>query len=875
MPTFNSVLQSELLPSALADGLAMLLHKLALATFLIVVLLILTSFQISEIAKGEKEFPEVIYPKIRIWTSPSHGEEPEFNSPGFQWPSKKKATYGIRISSSKNFNKNLIEKKGIPYAFFNPHKMLDEGMWYWQYKINNEKWNAIDSFSILSSTPKFPTPDIKTILAAIPATHPIVLAKKAELDELRKRAKEYKESAIIIQEADKFLNLLPPSEESAFPKFSGKNDFENDKIAQLASKTSGGNIYNVLNSLSQAYILTGDKKYFETAKKWMLEVSKWDPNGPSHASDFGDSGIMTGMAVGVDTFWDLLTKAEKGQIINPATVRASQFYKLWISQVESRSSSMHVWQHILHRVFQTSLAFIGEVPEADLWLEYIYELWIAQSPKMGEKDGAWFNGTGYFRMNTLTMYDITTNFKELSGVDFMWSEWYKNNPRWLIYAFPPNSVADGFCNDGNKHPEPTINYAGYADAAARMFNDPYAAWYANEIAKGFGLKITDDDEFRWYRIQRGYKMNVPEPVKEFDLPQAAKFSDVGVAFLHTSVQNPETDLMLSLRSSPFGSLAHTHADQNTFNIAYGGKRLFYNSGYRPAMGDPHFLGWYKHTQGHNGILIDGEGQPFNAGAYGWIPRFLHGKQISYAVGDASNAYSGHDEGQNIDPGMKHFRRHYIMLRPSIIVIYDDLEADHNAEWSWLLHNDTGLEIDAGKQTILAENEMAKAKVSLFSSSAIDFRVTDQFSIPVENWTNKIDEDGDTVVFENQWHFKGTSKGKCTKMRYIAIFQVKPDGSFEPVINNEMGDFVVGNWNIKAQMNASEPANIQVWNNNNSAMLVSGGTLTFKGKKLVGEEIESSKLIEIMDGKEIFMECTDEIPEAIQKVSKMEKSANNQ
>ena len=113
------------------------------------------------------------------------------------------------------------------------------------------------------------------------------------------------------------------------------------------------------------------------------------------------------------------------------------------------------------------------------------------------------------------------------------------------------------------------------------------------------------------------------------------------------------------------------------------------------------------------------------------------------------------------------------------------------------------------------------------------------------------------------------------MRYIAIFQVKPDGSFEPVINNEMGDFVVGNWNIKAQMNASEPANIQVWNNNNSAMLVSGGTLTFKGKKLVGEEIESSKLIEIMDGKEIFMECTDEIPEAIQKVSKMEKSANNQ
>jgi hypothetical protein len=84
--------------------------------------------------------------------------------------------------------------------------------------------------------------------------------------------------------------------------------------------------------------------------------------------------------------------------------------------------------------------------------------------------------------------------------------------------------------------------------------------------------------------------------------------------------------------------------------------------------------------------------------------------------------------------------------------------------------------------------------------------------------------------------------------------------------------VVGNWNIKAQMNALEPANIQVWNNDNSAMLVSGGTLTLNGKKYAGEKIESSKLIETMDGKEVFMESSDEIPEAIKRVARMEKVA---
>lgn len=41
--------------------------------------------------------------------------------------------------------------------------------------------------------------------------------------------------------------------------------------------------------------------------------------------------------------------------------------------------------------------------------------------------------------------------------------------------------------------------------------------------------------------------------------------------MHTALQDSKNDLMLSLRSSPFGPLAHAHAEQNTFNLAYGGK----------------------------------------------------------------------------------------------------------------------------------------------------------------------------------------------------------------------------------------------------------------------------------------------------------------
>jgi len=69
----------------------------------------------------------------------------------------------------------------------------------------------------------------------------------------------------------------------------------------------------------------------------------------------------------------------------------------------------------------------------------------------------------------------------------------KNNPRWLIYAFPTfNSVADGFfVTIGDRLPKPNIKLRRILpDAAARMFNDPYSSWYANEMLKILGQNVS-------------------------------------------------------------------------------------------------------------------------------------------------------------------------------------------------------------------------------------------------------------------------------------------------------------------------------------------------------------------------------------------------
>lgn len=819
-------------------------------------------------------FPDVIYPKYRVWTSPNAGEIVENNPPSFQWPSTKNVSYHIQLSPKSDFSELLIEKVGIPFGIYNPHQKLTNGTWYWRYREDEGEWKNIDSFEISSTSKAFVTPIAIDLFNAVPKSHPRVLAKSSDLENLRNTAKDKKESQAIIAEANSYLKSPLPKEEEALSKIEGKNSDEDEKLNKNASKVLGWSIHKKLTLFSQAYILTGSEKYFLAAKNIMLEVATWDPKGPTHTSDFGDAGIMSALAIALDTFWNLLELDERSKIIEHSAARANGFYKSWKGRVENRSSSMHVWQHIMHQMLQTSLVLIGEHEDANRWMEYIYEIWLAQSPKMAEKDGAWINGTGYFAMNTLTLYDVTNMFSDLTNVDFMDTDFFKNNPTWLIYSFPPGNVSDGFGNDGDKR-FPTLRYAGYASAAAQIFNNPYADWYAQKVAERLGEEIADDEEFRWFRIKNATEASKVKPLSTLDLPLATVYQDVGVAYMRTSLENPKNDLMLSARSSPFGPLAHTHAEQNSFNISYKGKRLFYNTGYRAAMVDPHFKGWYKHTQGHNAILIDGKGQPVNAGAYGWMPRFLNSDKISYAVGDASNAYSGKDENEKNDLGMKKFRRHYIMLRPSTIIIYDELEADHKATWSWLLHNDFGLEINAKENQILAANEEGKAKVNLFSSSDIDFQVTDQFAIPVENWTDKTNSEGEVIDFVDQWHFSAVSKEKMEKMRYLAIFQILPNGDFEAVESNvSSGEFSLGDWQINADMNTAHPGRVSVHKKDGSIALVSSGTLNIGGKTFGDLDKSSSKLVELKNGIYILKETEDIIPHSIQKVMNMKNKAKN-
>ncbi len=841
-------------------------YKLYLSVMSIVLILIYTAYRPKQAQekKAEVKLTErVLHPRFRENPKPAEGNVAATNPPVMLCPllSGKTTRYSFRLSQDKEFkDASTMQANDLPYAIFNPHQLLEPGTWYWQYKYNEDNWLSLQSFQVTSASAIFDTPSPRRLIEKVPLDHPRVFLAE-NIRSFRQRVAENADANVIIKKADALLSLAPPRESMGIPDLrEATTKVQQKKLALDASKRLGAAAGKGPKIFCEAYILTGEEKYAKAAIRWATEIASWDPNGVSMTNNFGDSECMLVMAYTYDACYDLLSDQQKTALLKSITIRGNRFYNLWVNMLEAKVFSGHVWQHILHRLFQTSLATLHDIPEASQWLTYIYEVWLARAPVLGPDDGGWWNGTHYAELNGLTLLDIPMTLQHYTGVDFIRSPFYENNPYWLLYAFPPNSYSEGFGNGTEKQFGQKLGMLGYADALSRITGNPYAAWYVDQHLNALDKTLIDDDEFRWFRLK--WKLpDRPKALSNFDLPQARAFPETGTVNMHTDSLDPSQNLMVSMRASPYGSTSHSHSDQNSFNIQYGGKKLFYNSGYRPSMGVPHYNEWFKATIGHNTVLIDGKGQPTgSAESYGWLPRFLHGAQISYALGDASMAYDNEKEEPQ-KAGLTRFRRHIVLLRPSTIVIYDELEADHHAVWSWLIHSHDEITLDKENQQIQNATTTARSQVNLFGTHPLDIELSTKFDPEPVNFRNLTDEDGNILVYKDQWHIYAKSSGKAT--RYLAVFQVKPQADkrvFEQLQRGESGWISAGNWKIQAELDASKPASFEITSTDGSSAIMYGKEQIKAGDNTYQPEYTGSTLlVEKINGKMVVKEGIDKVP----------------
>lgn len=788
--------------------------------------------------------PEAWHDKTRTQPYPKLSNELYLNPPPLIVPESMKTGEKLRfaLSQDDSFPESSTQLSDAEeWCMFNPHRELEPGTWYWRYcNVSADgtegEWSEPIAFGVKSETPVFVTPDFDTFLANIPQAgldvHPrLYCYLNEDLQGARQRVESHSEYRGLINRA--------------------KNAVEVDYAQYLSPVTEDGmeQMADYVEHLHQAYLLTQDQAY-ASKLSYILDLlcAHGFTDDELFVSNFGSTAIAYSVLVPYDALYNRLNGGQIRQAQELLWRVATHYFDMYCGSQENNIFDNHFWQKNMRILFQIAFCLwdkSGYADEASLMMEYYYELWTARAPASGfNRDGAWVNGSGYLSANLYTLYYMPMLLSHVGQTDFLQHPWYQSAGQALAYNFPPSSKSTGFGDNSERLDVLGRQYAAFADFLARETGDGYAGWYANKCSTDDNPDndVADDVDFRIYRICRNSKYNTDFPESA---PKQLWYEDIGEVVMHSDLEHTADNLILSFRSSTFGSGSHTLADQNSFNLLYGGKEVYYHSGYYTSFSDAHNLMSYRHTRAHNTILVNGIGQAFSTEAYGMMLRAGGGAHIAYALGDASQAYGGISDDpmwiqnfanagieQTTENGfgetpLTKYRRQTLMLYPDIVLIYDELEASEPVRWDWLLHSPVQFGINGDTFTTHAETGVAVAR--MFSDAAFEISQTDRFVVsPGEGYAN-------------QWHMTATF-GNCSACRILTVVQVKDSENEVLPIERDGSRITCGDWVIDVNLNPSSEECLLVTNRSVPAVYSYGSDNVRTGSRTYSRQYRLSSVL---------------------------------
>jgi len=617
--------------------------------------------------------------------SPADGAATSTNPPAFVWlPVEGVERWLVQFAPGGDFGgPEAVTVENLDMTVFTPHETLPPGEWAWRYGFTTEDGPALSRarrFTIPEEAVEFPVPRIDEVMARIPDVHPRAYFQRDRLDEVRRRAVEepgYAEMAApVIAAAEEALGeeLLPE------PDYLPESGIERSRAYNLSFRTMRP-FTLAMENCATAYILTGDERFGQEARRRLTHYMTWDPDGPTSVSNNDEAAMDIAMRCPrtYDQIWDLLSDEERTICQRVLGRRVAQLNALHRSMpFDSRPFSSHAGR-MVGFVIEDSIILAHEVPEAREWLDYTLRLLWSVYPAWGTPDGGWAEGPSYWHAY-IDMMQPTILLLDNIGVPFKDKPFCRNNGWYPLYALPIGAKMRPFGDGHEGVLRPTDGESLYRWST--LYRNPYWRWYAEQLDVGPGSAPG----------QFAYLDPTLEARPPADLPQARVFSDIGLAAMHSELADPARDVYLLLRSSPYGAVSHSHASQNAIAIGAFGEAQAISSGYYHLYGSPHHADWTRETRAHNSILVDDEGQvKRSALSRGRILAFDDQDGYCYTVGDATEAYGGR---------LDLFLRRVLFLRPDTFVICDELDSAGESTFQWLLHARNEMALDDDAQTAL-------------------------------------------------------------------------------------------------------------------------------------------------------------------------------
>jgi hypothetical protein len=131
----------------------------------------------------------------------------------------------------------------------------------------------------------------------------------------------------------------------------------------------------ITEHLSFAYAFSGELRYGEAARQWVLASCRtWQHEAdaqPDSGKAYAVSRLLKGVAVGYDAVFDRFTDAERGEIRETITRISRKYFDEWFSTTAISGPAYHTHHAIVEwgSFGVVALTLLGEVPEAEQWLD--------------------------------------------------------------------------------------------------------------------------------------------------------------------------------------------------------------------------------------------------------------------------------------------------------------------------------------------------------------------------------------------------------------------------------------------------------------------------------------------------------------------------
>jgi len=690
--------------------------------------------------------------------SPADGQVVEVTPPPFIWvPAKKGSIYVLQMSTSNAFPEGKTRTfRNLQRSVFVPRQPLSEGAWFWRYGVETHEGTVFGRprpFSVSKDARPFPFPDWDEVIQHVPRDRPRLFFPGKRLEQVRGWAKGELKPAIdaLVRSCEREVGKELVAEPGYRPKGPDYGPW-----AVNVMRTTRPPM-DVMERCALAYLVTGNERLGQEAKRRLEHFFSWDPDGPTSffAYDEPPMWMMMRGTRAYDWTYDLFTSAERTRIEANMRIRAGQFLKqLQRLPFESSPYNSHAGR-LPGFLGECALSFIHEWPEARDWLEYATLLYYTSYPAWGGDDGGWQEGPGYWGAYMRFALHYVVALREATGVDLMQKPFFRNTPYYGLYTATPYHQHSPF---GDGHTGSPRRLGSLVYVFSTLTQGPHLRWYAEESKATIGADVLSLSTYDSKLLSRS----------PLELPQARSFPAVGLASFHTALGDKQNDISFLMRSSPYGGVSHGHADQNAYVIEAFGRGLAIATGYYPWYGSPHHHQWTRATKAVNSVLVDGRGQVARRWeAKGCLTAFESVDGYDYAEGEAAPAYMGR---------LERFRRRVVHVRPGVFVMFDCLRAADAARFQWLLHAYNRIDISESDRLLRVTNAPAAMDVRLLLPEELKFTQTDKYDPEPEPTKGR---------WANTWHLTAGTVAQSRDAHFLAVLLPHREGAEDELPNVEL------------------------------------------------------------------------------------------